>query len=296
MKIYDTHSDIFSNLYERKLLNESDIFSKYHEKSLSLGEIAGGIFVVYSEYDFDIINAYKTAIKEYAPYKDKYDIIFGLEGLRNVLTLDCLQELYDLGIRHAMLTWNEENHLATGIKGNQTRGVTQKGYEFLSFMESHNMIVDVSHLNEKSFFDVINYVKKPVIASHSCSKHFSDHLRNLSDEQLLALKKNGGYVGVNSARFFVSKDSSLQNVSTFVDHIMYIASFIGFDHVMLGLDMMDYLPGYESSGKVCPNLDDLTSHSDAQNIVKELQNRGLSNNVIEMICYKNFQKMKEELL
>ena len=74
MKIYDTHSDVFSNLYERKLQNKENIFNNYHVTPMRDGEIAGGIWVVYSEHDFDIHEAYKIALNEFEPFKNQYDV------------------------------------------------------------------------------------------------------------------------------------------------------------------------------------------------------------------------------
>ena len=273
MKIYDTHSDIFSNLYERNLKGEKDIFKNYHINPLKTGEVVGGIWVVYSEHDFDVEEAFDIALKEYEPYKNNYDVVYGLEGLRNVPDLACLKRLYDRGIRHAMLTWNEENHLATGVAGDKEHGLKELGIEFIKFMEENNMIVDVSHLNIKSFYEVMNVVTKPVIASHSCAYTLSDHRRNLNDDQLAVLKKNGGYVGVNSARNFVSKERSLQTVKGLVDQIYYLIDKLDIDHVMLGLDMMDYLGDYGGNKEtgLNDNLDDLDTHADCQNIINELK-------------------------
>ena len=298
MKIYDTHSDIFSNLYERVVKGEKDVFKNYHIENLKKGEVVGGIWVVYSEHDFDIEEAFDIALKEYEPYKDNYDVVLGLEGLRNVKDLDCLKRLYDRGIRHAMLTWNEENHLATGVAGDKDRGLLELGKEFITFMEQNNMIVDVSHLNIKSFYEVMEFVTKPVIASHSCAYTLSDHRRNLNDDQLAVLKRNGGYVGVNSARNFVSKERSLQTVKGLVDQIYYLIDKLDVNHVMLGLDMMDYLGDYGGNKEtgLNDNLDDLATHEDCQNIILELRNRGMSEENIEKIAYKNYLNMRKELL
>ncbi len=298
MKIYDTHADIFSNLYERTIKGETNIFQKYHLDNLKKGNVVGGIWVVYSASDFDVEEAVDLALKAYKPYKNQFDVVFGLEGLRNVDSIACLKRLYDRGVRHAMLTWNEENHLATGVAGPKDRGLTDLGKEFLTFMEEHNMIVDVSHLNVKSFYDVMNYVKKPVIASHSCSYTLSDHRRNLNDEQLMVLKNKGGYVGVNSARNFVSKERSKQNVEGLVDHILYLVDKLDINHVMLGLDMMDYLSDYGGNNEtgLSDNLDDLVTHADCQNIISELRKRGMSEQDIEKIAYLNYLTMRKTLL
>lgn len=287
MKIYDTHSDIFYNLAFR---TDPDPFRKYHLNDLKKGEVVGGIWVVYSEDDFDVIEAYKKALRDYQPYKKDFDVILGLEGLRNVKTIAELDTLYKMGIRHAMLTWNEENHLATGAKSNPEHGLKEMGKEFIKYMNEHNMIIDVSHLNEKSFYDVLNENPKILIASHSNCYSLSPHLRALKDEQLVALKKHNGMVGVVSARNFVSKDKNEQNCHGLVKHILHLKEIIGVDNIMLGLDMMNYLSDYDNA-----NLDDLRSHADCQNIVQAMIDSGLTNEEIEKICYKNFLRLKERV-
>lgn len=296
MKIYDTHSDIFSNLYERIKNGEQNVFEKYHLNDLKKGEVAGGIWVVYSSRDFDVIEAYKIALEEYAPYKEQFDVVYGLEGLRNVKTLEELDTLYKMGIRHASLTWNEENHLATGVKGSTDRGLTELGKQFLDYMASHKMIVDVSHLNEKSFYDVIDYKPPLLIASHSNAANLSVHMRNLTDEQLVALRSAGGLVGAVAARNFVSRDSQKQNIKGLVDQIEYLVKIMDVDHVMLGLDMMHYLIDYSPKlNQPNDNLDDLTKHADSQAIVAELKSRGYQDEDIEKICYKNFLNLKKKM-
>lgn len=290
MKIYDSHSDIFDNLYTRLNEGDNDPFLHYHLEDLKKGEVIGGIWVVYSESDFDIIDAYEKALKAYEPYKNDFDVILGLEGLRNVPNLNMFDKLYKMGIRHAMLTWNEANHLATGIKGNPDHGLTPLGKEFIKYMNEHKMIVDVSHLNEKSFYEVLAEKPQILIASHSNAYALSDHPRNLKDEQLIALRDAGGMVGVVAARNFVSRNPEKQNIKGLADQIEYIIKFMGIDNVMLGLDMMNFLDEFNNS-----NLDDLQTHADTQKLVKELEQRGFENEDIEKICFKNYLKLKERI-
>ena len=152
-------------------------------------------------------------------------------------------------------------------------------------MKEKKMIIDVSHLNIKSFFDVTDYVKENIIASHSNAYSLCNHRRNLSDEQLLRLKEIGGYVGVVSARNFVCSNDERKTVAGLVDHIEYIAKFIGIDHVMLGLDMMDYLGDYNDHNF---NLDDLVTHADANNVVDEMRKRGFSDEDINKVTHQNY--------
>ena len=114
-------------------------------------------------------------------------------------------------------------------------------------------------------------------------RKISNHRRNLNDDQLKKLKEQNGYVGVNSARNFVSHEKEKQNIDGLIDHIIYIGEHIGIDHVMFGLDMMDFLSDYDNA-----NLDDLRSHADAGNIESHLIKRGFTKEEIEMIGSKNF--------
>ena len=146
------------------------------------------------------------------------------------------------------------------------------------------MIIDVSHLNVKSFYDVLEENPKNLIASHSNAYSISNHRRNLNDDQLKKLAELKAYVGVNSARNFVSYDKEKQNLNGLIDQIIYLGEKIGIDHVMLGLDMMHFLDDFGDS----PNLDDLTCHKDASKLDGLLKKRGFSQNEIDLIFYKNY--------
>ncbi len=287
MPIYDTHSDIFYNLAFK---NVEDPFKDYHLDDLTKGGVIGGIWVVYSDEDFDVVSAYEKAIDKFKKYENDFDVIKGLEGLRNVPDLKTLEVLYNMGIRHASLTWNEENHLATGVKGNSERGLTDLGKEFIKYMNEHNMIIDVSHLNEKSFYEVLKEQPKILIASHSNAYVLSDHIRNLKDEQLVALRDAGGMVGCVAARNFVSKNKEDQNINGLVKQIKYLVNIMGIDKVMLGLDMMNYLSDFPNS-----NLDDLQTHADCSKIEQALLDNGFNKEDVEKITYKNYENLKRRV-
>lgn len=287
MPIYDTHSDIFYNLAFK---NVEDPFKTYHLDDLTKGGVVGGIWVVYSDEDFDVVSAYKKAIEKFKNYENDFDVIKGLEGLRNVPDLKTLDVLYNMGIRHASLTWNEENHLATGVRGNSERGLTDLGKEFIKYMNDHNMIIDVSHLNEKSFYEVLKEQPKILIASHSNAYSLSDHIRNLKDKQLEALRDAGGMIGCVAARNFVSKNKADQNINGLVKQIKYLVNIMGIDRVMLGLDMMNYLSDFPNS-----NLDDLQTHADCSKLEEALLNNGFNKEDVEKITHKNYENLKRRV-
>lgn len=141
----------------------------------------------------------------------------------------------ELGVLAIGLTWNERNMIADGVGEERTGGgLTNFGVEVVKEMNRAGILVDVSHLSEAGFWDVIEVSRKPVIASHSNAKAVCNHRRNLTDEQLLALAKNGGVTGMNFAKDFVAeKDADLSGV---VRHIEHICALVGPDHVGLGSD------------------------------------------------------------
>ncbi|HOI47512.1 MAG TPA: membrane dipeptidase [Bacilli bacterium] len=289
--IFDTHTDILYDIYEKTTKGETNVFMKDHYEHLVEGNVVGGIWTIYSDHDFNVIEAYKVALAELAKVDvSKFEIVLGLEGLRNVLTIDMLDELYQLGVRHAGLTWNEENHLATGVKGNPNRGLTALGKEFIDYMITHNMLIDLAHLNVTSFFDVLAYTNKNVFVSHSNAYSVCPHIRNLTDDQIKAIAKANGVIGVVAAKNFVSSDPAKQNAVGLADHIEYISNLVGVKHVGIGFDYMNYLEGYQNA-----NLTDINHAGESQQIVNELLKRGFSNQEIEQICYRNIQNFMKEV-
>jgi membrane dipeptidase len=120
--------------------------------------------------------------------------------------LALLRTFHELGVRYLTLTWNNSTSWAHAAraKGPDT-GLTAFGREVVREMNRLGMLVDLSHVSEKTFHDAIETSKVPVIASHSCARALCDHPRNLSDDQLRALARNGGVVGVNFYSGFLSQ-------------------------------------------------------------------------------------------
>lgn len=151
-------------------------------------------------------------------------------------SISALRILYRLGVRAITLTWNYRNEIADGVADAETRGgLTPFGRDVVREMNKLGMLVDVSHLSEAGFWDVIQKTSEPIIASHSNAKKICGHRRNLTDEQLLALKKNGGVTGINLCPDFICSEgkAKMKNV---IEHIEYIAALTGEDTLGLGAD------------------------------------------------------------
>ena len=280
VKIFDAHTDILYDVYQSSLNGDLKRFKDYHYPQLK-DNVEGGIWTLYSPNEFNLLDALK--VSKGLVDLDNFDVILGIESLRNLEKVSDMQAIYDLGFRHAMLTWNEANDYATGVKGPVDRGITDKGYEVLDFMIKNDMIIDLSHLNEKSFYDVLNYTNQNILISHSNLKKYKDHPRNLSNEQLLKLKEANGLLCLTLVGGFIADESIDKNLTTFMVHLKEAIAIMGIDNVGFGYDFMDYF-GHEKT----LNLEEVQSASDLGVFIKRLSDEGYSKVEIEKLTYQNF--------
>jgi len=137
-------------------------------------------------------------------------IFIGVEGGHAIEgSLDRLRDLYAKGARYLTLTWNNGNAWAgssIGVGGTRTGGLTPFGRDVVREMNRLGMLVDISHVSDSTFFDVIAVSTAPVIASHSSARALSDVPRNMTDDQLRAIARNGGVVNVNFYSRFLDSD------------------------------------------------------------------------------------------
>ncbi|HEY9450471.1 MAG TPA: dipeptidase [Gemmatimonadaceae bacterium] len=136
-----------------------------------------------------------------AKQEGKVAILIGVEGGHAIEgSLDNLRELYRRGARYLTLTWNNGNEWAgssIGEHDTRTGGLTPFGEEVIRELDRLGMLVDLSHTSEETFYDALAVTRSSVIASHSCARALSDHPRNLTDDQLRAIAKNGGVAQLN---------------------------------------------------------------------------------------------------
>lgn len=167
--------------------------------------------------------------------------IFTLEGSAGInYDPACLEELYGKGFRITSLGWNEKNPLTgSHVTGG---GLTDLGKEYVKEAQRLGMIVDVSHISDEGFWDIMDVTQAPVIATHSNSRAVCGHSRNLTDEMFLEICKTGGVAGFNQCDAFVGVQPDL---STVCDHFLH---FMELDpdgkHIALGADLdgCDVLP------------------------------------------------------
>ncbi|QMS84202.1 dipeptidase [Candidatus Xianfuyuplasma coldseepsis] len=310
---FDAHADILTDMYQEHLKGDSSSFKTRHLTAYKTAGITHSIFVNWTDPTttdaslFDTIFNY--AFQELDNHQDifhviknvcdidesaslnKIGVIIGMEGIHQLRDVNHLRELYQKGVRHAGLTWNEVNRYAAGLSS-ETEGLTIHGQDILHEMEQLGMIIDLAHANERTFQDIFNHTTQPLIISHGNTKSVCDHIRNYTDSQLIQLQQRGGVIGVCGIKQFISSEPSGQTVEGMVDHIDYIVSKIGINHVGLGLDICYYLRDINVSNGV----DGLQTIADAPNIIIELKKRGYSDTEIEKITYGNFMRVIRTIL
>ena len=166
--------------------------------------------------------------------KGKASAILTLEGTAGFgFNPELLEDLYMIGFRMTTLTWNEQNPLAGSCQTGG--GLTELGREFVKEAQRLGMIIDVSHLSDQAFWDIIEITDAPIVASHSNSRAVCDVSRNLSDDMFRHICQTGGVVGLNQYAKFVADRPDLDAVC---DHVLH---FLEMDpegrHIALGADL-----------------------------------------------------------
>lgn len=166
-------------------------------------------------------------------------------------------------------------------------GLTNLGKEYIKMLNKFNIIVDVSHASEKTFWDIVNITEKPIAATHSNVFNLCNNSRNLKDNQIKAIANSGGIIGICFYNDFLSNNHK-SNVKDVVKHIQYIKDLVGIDFVGLGSDFdgMEY-------EETADELKDITQ---INNLVKELESEKFSQEEIEKIVWRNWSNFLEKNL
>ena len=177
-----------------------------------------------------------------------------LFGFQNTLPLegdvDLLEIYKSLGVRIIQLTYNEKNMVGCGCSEQTDSGLSNFGIKVIERMNKLRILVDLSHVGDKTATEAIELAKFPVF-SHSNARSLCNNVRNIKDEQIKAIGKKGGIIGVNAYPFFVKRTKTeigeRPTVSDFLDHIDYIVKLTGVDYVGISLDLIENEPEGESA-------------------------------------------------
>ena len=200
-----------------------------------------------------------------------------------------LQTLKEWGVRIFGLTWNYENELGypnSHDKNVMGKGLKERGIEAVKECGRLGIAVDVSHLSDGGFWDVLRYAEGPVLATHSNARSIADVPRNLSDDSLRALADKGGVAGLNlcpaflDVSFSTDDSNAMSRVSDAARHVMHIWKTAGEDILALGSDF-DGIEG---------NLE-ISSPDRFYLLSDELERQGMPMSIIEKLFYRNAQRV-----
>ena len=186
---------------------------------------------------------------------------------------ELLEDLYKAGFRFTTLGWNESNPLTgSHITGG---GLTGQGRAYVAQAQSLGMIVDVSHISDEGFWDIMDITSAPVVATHSNSRAVWNVSRNITDDMFLAICKCGGVVGINLYPAFLGEDATLDTVCKHILHFLELDPEA--EHMALGgdLDGIEVLPA------------DFHGVQDYPKLAEKLLSYGLSENMVYNIFWNN---------
>lgn len=354
--IVDTHNDIPTTALEKQVSFDSDLTGKTHSDldRMKTGGVDVQIFSIWCDgnkqnpyawanLEIDTVMAWTNrnpgkmatafSTKEmYSTVKEKkLAVLFGLEGGHMIENdLNKLDALYKRGVRYMTLTWNNSTDWATSAQDETARtdslkqkGLTDFGKQVVIRMNELGMLVDLSHVGEQTFWDAINTTTKPVIVSHSCAYALCPHRRNLKDDQIKAVGKNGGVIHLNFYSGFVDpayekrSDAFLANHKSEMDSLLkvnpepYFMNVYLFekypdevknlrpplsllidhiDHIvkLIGVDHVGLGSDFDGINSSPQQLDDVTN---MPLITKELLKRGYSKKDIRKILGENFLRL-----
>lgn len=320
MKYVDMHCDTITKLYKQSgNLSSNDMHIDINK--LKKGECLLQNFAIFTNLANEDSNFTKASIDYYYSQlelnKDSIRPVYKYEDILNnenngyinaMLTLEegsvvdkdlnNLNWFYDKGVRMITLTWNYPNGIGypnvdlsvehnndPTYDFNTKDGLTDFGIEYVKRCNELGIIIDVSHLSDKGFYDVCKYSDKPFVASHSNARCVCKAGRNLTDDMIKMLAQKGGVTGLNYCSAFIDNDD--QNFTTIegmVKHINHIVNIGGIDCVGLGSDFDGIENGLE-----------IKDASGVQLLYKELK-KYYSEDDIEKIFYKNVLRVYSKCL
>lgn len=195
---------------------------------------------------------------------------------------EAIYRLYDKGYRSFGITWSNNNSLGGGA--NTSDGLTDLGRSVIKKCNELPVVVDLAHMNRKSFFDSMSLLEKSPVVTHSCCYGLCHHKRNLEDDALSLLAESNGIFGVTFVRSFL-QDDNMASLDRIVDHIIYAADIMGIDKVALGSDF---------DGTDLPL--DMEGQSSLEKLWYQMRVRDFSEDEILAVQGGNWQRLLKETL
>ena len=329
--VLDAHSDMLNDVLPQRTLGRKNVIDEDWLPGMKKGGVDVRVGAIYSYIAYlpelalrrglDLVAALYEEIDEssslilcttiddvrQAKQDGKIGFILGLEGAEPLgRDIRLLRIFYALGLRVLGLTHAHRNYAGDGAfflptKTGQVGGLSDFGVRLVQEANELGVVIDVSHLNIPGFWDVMENTKVPVIASHSNCRALFDHPRGLWDDQIKAMAKNNGVIGINAAAVLVGEERN-RTFARLIDHLDHIVNVGGVNSTGLGFDFCDWAFKYLSEedkarmsdrsggGTTLPSF---SEDAEVTKVTEELVKRGYKDNDIELILGKNFLRVFE---
>lgn len=313
--MFDCHYDLLTYILMKK--KEQEFLKNYCSKVYNKNNITGGIFNLFymskeemkdeigiTENQINVIENLRE-VKQYIEgnqlISDDIDYIFGIEGTDYLEKIEDIDILYSLGLRSTNIVWNHENKFGGGAKAREDCGLTELGRKLVEKLIKKRIAIDLSHANEKTFWDIVQIAKKyrekgenPIVfASHSNAKAICNVPRNLSDEQILAIKALDGVIGMVSIKRFCINTNDICNPiidyeQEYMKHFNHVKNLLGgVEHIAVATDDMRY---YYIKPEYYQNANIYKHDQVKEKLSKDLERNNYNKAEIEKILNTNFRE------
>lgn len=294
---FDTHCDTITKICvdQKRLNDESLMVNLKHMKKYSA---CVQVFALFCDGTFTVDDAF-ARLKKFRQECDYFGRYISLQstvlGIKRVLSrhksvgicaieslgnlkdfdISVIEKFHRAGVKFISLGWNNDNILCGGADLNRN-GITLLGKRCIEEMDKRRIILDVSHMSDKSFFEAAECYSRPLCATHSSSRSVCKHQRNLTDEQFKVICESGGMCGINFYPIHIGdKNSGLREI---VNHIEHFLSLGGENHIGIGADFdgIDVVPH------------DVPNQGAVYNLFNELLTLNYSETLVKKIAFLNF--------
>jgi len=240
-----------------------------------------------------------------AQKEGKVGVIFSIEGIGRWVdgNVDTLRFMHRTGLRLAGITHGEGGSEPTFLQGSpslyrpctmqerendrkNTNGLTPFGFDILKASNELGIVTDLSHINDKAFFEVIEHSTLPPIMSHTAVFSLCNHARCMTDDQIKALASVEGSMGIAFAPQFIDPDPAKATIDRLVEHICYVGDLVGIDYVSIGTD-------YDGLGSTIPVVPEV---SQLPNLTRSMLAHGLTEDEIYKVWGGNFLRVLQKTI
>ncbi len=324
--VIDTHLDLLLDVARHRAAGETDVIRRVYLPSFKQGGltcVVSSLYVDATEPKADLeagmaqLAAFYAELSECegefflatcaddirrAKRENKLAVMLAFEGAEPMAgNPDMLRVFYNLGVRMLGLCWSRPNWAADGSRFFEYDyvgyGLTESGVKLVDMAREMGVLIDLAHINDVGFDEVMRGQKQPVIATHTCARALSNTPRNINDAQIAAIGSCGGVIGINCASLLVNVDSpESADMEMMVRHMQHEKAIAGAQSLCIGFDQCDRLSTGQNRDMLRRNFDVVPSHAMLPQFVEALLAGGFTQREVKGILGANALRVIEQVI